>query len=166
MKKVWKQREQDGAENIEKKRLVTPHSFWRFIGILISASLMKKGGYNLWEKEDGSVRKISKPINFGPSGGDLMPGYRHEELRKAFSYAFNDSESDSDWARIGLLIDGYNENRKRKIASSLRKVLDESMSALVPRTTATGGLPNISFICRKPEPLGTEFKVSFVANLL
>ena len=55
MKKVWKQREQDGAENIEKKRLVTPHSFWRFIGILISASLMKKGGYNLWEKEDGSV---------------------------------------------------------------------------------------------------------------
>ena len=26
------------------------------------------------------------------------------------------------------------------------------------RTTATGGLPNISFIKRKPEPLGTEFK--------
>ena len=26
------------------------------------------------------------------------------------------------------------------------------------RTTATDGLPNLSFIKRKPEPLGTEFK--------
>ena len=32
------------------------------------------------------------------------------------------------------------------------------MSAFRPRTTKTGGLPNISFIIRKPEPLGTEFK--------
>ena len=33
------------------------------------------------------------------------------------------------------------------------------MSAIVPRTTPTGGLPTISYIMRKPEPLGTEFKV-------
>ena len=26
------------------------------------------------------------------------------------------------------------------------------------RTTKTGGLPNLSFVTRKPEPLGTEFK--------
>ena len=32
------------------------------------------------------------------------------------------------------------------------------MSAWRPRTTAPGGLPNISFVLRKPEPLGTEFK--------
>jgi hypothetical protein len=32
------------------------------------------------------------------------------------------------------------------------------MSSYRPRTTATGSLPNISFIFRKPEPLGTEFK--------
>ncbi len=32
------------------------------------------------------------------------------------------------------------------------------MSAWRPRTTALGGLPNISFVVRKPEPLGTEFK--------
>jgi len=34
------------------------------------------------------------------------------------------------------------------------KVVDASMCAYRPRTTATGGLPNISFIVRKPEPLG------------
>jgi len=32
------------------------------------------------------------------------------------------------------------------------------MSSWKPRTTATGSLPNISFIMRKPKPLGTEFK--------
>ena len=34
------------------------------------------------------------------------------------------------------------------------------MSAWVPRTSKTGGLPHLSFIERKPEPLGTEFKVA------
>ena len=32
------------------------------------------------------------------------------------------------------------------------------MSAFKPRTTKTDGLPNISYIARKPKPLGTEFK--------
>ena len=32
------------------------------------------------------------------------------------------------------------------------------MSALRPHTSKNGGLPNISYIIRKPEPLGTEFK--------
>ena len=36
--------------------------------------------------------------------------------------------------------------------------LDESMSAYRPQTRKTGNLPNISFILRKPEPLGTELK--------
>ena len=31
-------------------------------------------------------------------------------------------------------------------------------NCFVFRTTKTGGLPNISYIKRKPEPLGTEFK--------
>jgi hypothetical protein len=31
------------------------------------------------------------------------------------------------------------------------------MSAWRPRKTALGGLPNISFISRKPEPLGMLF---------
>ena len=33
------------------------------------------------------------------------------------------------------------------------------------RTTKTGGLPNISFIQRKPKPLGTEFKY-FIDSVL
>ena len=32
------------------------------------------------------------------------------------------------------------------------------LSAFRPRTTARGGLPNISFVQRQPKPMGTEFK--------
>ena len=36
--------------------------------------------------------------------------------------------------------------------------VDESMIAWEPQTTKTGGLPNLSFIKRKPKPLGIELK--------
>jgi hypothetical protein len=51
-----------------------------------------------------------------------------------------------------------NNNRAYTVAASVIKLLDETMSAWQPRKDKTGGLPNISFILRKPEPLGTEFK--------
>jgi hypothetical protein len=35
------------------------------------------------------------------------------------------------------------------------------MSAFRPRTTKLGGLPNISFVMRKPEPLGKLFCIFF-----
>ena len=39
------------------------------------------------------------------------------------------------------------------------------MSAWDPQTTKKGGLPHLSFILRKPEPLGMEFKVAASALL-
>ena len=36
--------------------------------------------------------------------------------------------------------------------------LDESMISWRPQTSKTGGLPNISFIKRKPKPLGIDLK--------
>ena len=46
----------------------------------------------------------------------------------------------------------------KNIAASFLKVEDESMSAIRFRTTAKGNLSHLSYIFRKPEPLGTEFK--------
>jgi hypothetical protein len=51
-------------------------------------------------------------------------------------------------------------HQKKHIITSEKCVLDESMSAFRPCTTKLGGLPNISYILRKPEPIGTEFKTS------
>ena len=39
------------------------------------------------------------------------------------------------------------------------------MSAFRPQTTKTGNLPHLSFIQRKPEPLGTELKVAMCTEL-
>ena len=91
-----------------------------------------------------------------------MAEYRFRQIRSAFTYAFYDKTDVGPWARIRQVFDGFNKNRLENIASSTKKILDESMSSFVPWTTKTGGLPNISFIQRKPEPLGTEFKASIV----
>lgn len=43
-------------------------------------------------------------------------------------------------------------------------VIDESMSARVPKATKTGGMPSHTFIPRKPKGLGTEMKNSAVPS--
>src|SRR5210317_2001414 len=91
-----------------------------------------------------------------------MAQYCFQELRKAFPHAFDngkDPEEDA-YCMVHLLFDGLKENRKRNINSFVENVFDESMSPFKPRTTKVGGLPNISFIQRKPEPIGVEYKVS------
>ena len=62
-----------------------------------------------------------------------------------------------EWWRAKLLFDGFNTACKN-VAASFWKVGDESMSAIWFRTTEKGNLPHLSYIFRKPEPLGTDFK--------
>jgi len=64
-----------------------------------------------------------------------------------------------DWWMISSCIDDFNQNRKKQVNASFVKTMDESMSAFRPQTRATGNLPHLSFILRKPESLGTELKV-------
>ena len=69
---------------------------------------------------------------------------------------------------IRVLIDGFNDSCKN-IAASYMKVGDESMSIIRFCTTSKGKLPYLSYIFRKSEPLGTEFKkvaCSVTGNLL
>ena len=44
------------------------------------------------------------------------------------------------------------------IATSYMEVGDDSTSAIRFRIKEKGNLPHLSYIFRKPEPLGTEFK--------
>jgi hypothetical protein len=108
---------------------------------------------------------MTQPINYGPTGLNIMPEYRFRDIKRCFSWSFQDkSKADKatddydPWNMILLMVNGYNKNRHDWMAGSIRKVLDETMSAWCPQTTPTGGLPHLSFILRKPEPLGTEFK--------
>jgi hypothetical protein len=96
-----------------------------------------------------------------------MPLYCFKEIKAVFPWSFKekarasepkDAEEYDPWNMILLMVDGYNKTRHDWVAASTRKVLDESMSAWCPQTTPTGGLPHLSFILRRQEPLGTEFK--------
>ena len=57
-------------------------------------------------------------------------------------------------------VERFNAKRRALLRTVPVCVLDESMSAWRPRTSPTGGLPHISYVIRKPEPLGTEFKTA------
>ena len=63
--------------------------------------------------------------------------------------------TDECW-RAKLLFVGFNTACKN-IAASFLKMGDESMSAIRFRKTAKGNLLHVSYIFRKPEPLGAEF---------
>jgi hypothetical protein len=154
------------ANGKQKINAISEHDWWKFIGILISAGPQGKGGCTLWEKETHRERCLTKTINYGPDGDGIMPFYRFKEIKAAFPWSFQDKSKEPDqdgsggdpWHICLLMVDGYNKKRHDWIAASVRKVLDESMSAFKPQTTTTGNLPHLSFILRKPEPLGTEFK--------
>jgi hypothetical protein len=155
--------------NNDKKQAiaqVSEQEWWVFIGVLISAAPQGKGGIRLWEKpthRDGFG--VSKPVNYGPDGHGIMPYYRFNEIKACFPWSFQDKSKANEgadgydpWNMIMLMVDGFNANRHAWVAASVRKVLDESMSAYRPLTSKTGGFPHLSFILRKPESLGTEFK--------
>ena len=67
-------------------------------------------------------------------------------------------DRDDPWWRFAEAVEEFNSIRNESILTSSDRVLDESMSSYRPRTTKLGGLPNISYIRCKPEPLGTESK--------
>jgi hypothetical protein len=156
-----------GGSARQKIKEVSEQEWWIFIGVLISAGPQGKGGKKLWEKpQHRHGNAITIPVNYGPDGLGIMAFYRFKEIKAVFPLAFRDnSKADGDndesfdpWNMVKLLVDGYNNNRHDWVAASVRKMLDESMSAFRPRTSKTGCFPNISYILRKPEPLGTEFK--------
>jgi Transposase IS4 len=149
-------------KNVSTIRQVTQREFWVFIGLMIAAGAHQFGGSHLWEKLDHRTDwTITEPINYGIGGKEVMAEYRFQQIRSYFPYAFQDKTAEAKgdpWHMIRGLVDGYNQVRSEWVAASIYKVLDECMSAWRPRTTAKGGLPHISYILRKPEPLGTEFK--------
>ena len=142
---------------------ISQYEFWTFFGILLAARLEGRKG-NMWDSSISSDEGFRRKTNFS----QYLTKKRFLEIRKHMSHVFRDdtpqAEGD-DWAQIMGGIRGFNENRRRVVKSPKIKVLDETMSAFRPRTTKTGNLPHLSFILRKPEPLGTEFKSVAAADL-
>ena len=134
---------------------ISEHEFWIFWGIILSARTYGRQGGSLWDKEE-------------PEGEDIIVNLskhmtlaRHKDMKRYVAFLFADEtlKETDPWWQITCGVQEFNNNQKQRIYASFKKVFDESMSALKPRTTKNGNLPHLSCIKRKPEPLGTEFKV-------
>lgn len=149
----------------EKFREVTDDEWWVFWGIIAFAAGTGVGGDEklfVKREKDEDKDKKKNPFSEIPTI-DLsgrMKQYRFKQIKQVITKAFVGNDESDPWNPIDALIDGFNNARAQEIASSFCKVHDESMSSWRPRTTKLGGLPFLSFVLRKPKPLGTEFKVT------
>jgi len=149
----------------EKKiKLVDDNEWWNFFGILIFAGGIGMNGKSLftkYKKERYCVEEHSVDLSH------IMRKHRFLEIYANIIRAFSGGDQKYAWNPMLSLIDGFNINRSKKVAASVKKIIDESMSAFKPRTTRTGfsknyekSFPFLSFILRKPKPMGIEFKAT------
>ena len=142
----------------KKIRPVTEKEWWVVWGVILSANPLKKGGKALFQKPE--QRRLSSTVNLGTKGENFIAERRFMDIKEHLRHAFAGRDSTDPWNEIRPLIDGFNQNRRGVVAASATQVLDECMSAFQPRTTKSSLLPHLSYVARKPKPLGTEFKVS------
>ena len=151
------------ARSGKKIPLFTPEEFCKALGIFIAAAGYNCKGVELWRKESGDAfsgdasewPSVIPPPNFDR----YMSANRFKQWRKFIPLIWANEALQLDgkqdpWWQFAPAVSEFNEHRREIIQHSSMLVADESMSAWVPRTSKTGGLPNISFIKRKPEPLG------------
>ncbi len=104
-----------------------------------------------------------------PAFEKCMAFCRFKDFRRFFPSIYADkSRKETDvWWQFSGAIDEFNLIRTTKLTCSHWISVDESMCAWRPRTAALGGLPNISFVVRKPEPLGKFLgKFSFLRYII
>ena len=131
--------------------------------IIIGAADCSAKGEKLWNLKTEEVQKqwvsIAKDYDFSAH----MKFYRFKQFKHFFPMIWEDTsllEVKDPWWKFAQAVEVFNEIRRELILPCEVVVVDESMSAFRPQTTATGGLPKLTFIIRKPENLGTEFKTS------
>lgn len=141
-------------KHFPRAKLLQRREWMVFKGLIIGAVQFLQRGKALWRKDD------YVGLRGHPNFAQYMSEGRFDQIKKVANYCFADlSRRSSDaWWPIRGGVDGFNQNRQRTVTKSRALCIDESMSGYQPRASKLGGLPHLSFIKRKPRPLGTEFK--------
>ena len=110
-------------KSVSMKELLT------FIGLVIAATSSPDRGYNLWKPPP-------KVINKTQSYGRYMKEYRFKEIKSVFPCLFwnKENENDDPWWKFRDAVKSFNLTRKEVIKVGTDLCLDESMSAMIPRT--------------------------------
>ena len=112
-----------------------------------------KSETELWATE-------TKGLMPAPDFGRLMS--RHK-FKRILRYWARGTQEDKDqlrtnpWAQVDKWVRGFNHARLREICPGSNLTPDEMMLEWKGKS-GHGGLPHLSFIKRKPQPLGTELK--------
>ena len=127
--------------------------------MIVGALEVHNGIENLWKH--GNAYGMKKYPNYG----QYLPVNYFHAFVCAFPYVWGDKvywfkpKNDIPWSMFLPFVQAYNEMRT-SLTDVRFAVLDESMSGWRPKTSATGGFPNITFELRKPKNLGTMIRNS------
>jgi len=134
--------------------------FFIGLGLLIGAAEFSQKGVDLFGGKKGDQDEDDfdewPSISPSPAFEQYMAFSPFKDFRRFSPAIYADkSRKETDvWWEFSGAIEEFNKIRTTKLTCSHWISADESMCAWRPRTTALGGLPNISFVVRKPEPLG------------
>jgi hypothetical protein len=144
-----------------KCRKFSAEEFLIGLALIIGAAEFSQKGVDLFglrDQVDLDDDELWHSISPSPHFEQYMPYSRFKDFRRFLPAIFVDEmKKETDpWYQFSSAVDDFNEIRRSRVACSRWIVADETMCAWRPRTTALGGLPNISFVIRKPEPLGKK----------
>jgi len=94
-----------------------------------------------------------------PSFASYMSYSRFKDFRRFLPviwFDFQLKDASDPWWKFAGAVKEFNDIQRERVQASSWKVINELMCAWRPRATALGGVPNISFIMRKPEPVSTQ----------
>jgi hypothetical protein len=126
-----------------------------FTALIILGAVSNRVGINNWKAPDTSLVFCGVDFTVYQSLATF------KLIKKYYSWADAGTAEEiaaDPWMRFRPGIDKFNATQRSFVEPTLECVVDESMSPYEPRSSATGTLPNLSFIVRKPEPLGSELK--------
>ena len=152
--KVWAAMQKRGC----KDRL-TVGEWFVFLGLMCAATLYIEDVRELW-------RTKKKKSLFGNSPGfaEYMTCERFEDIKACAVAGCTDlsQQGTEKWFKFKPAVDAFNKRRQEVVVISEVLTPDETMSPMCPRSTSHGAgegkFPHYSFVPRKPEPHGTEFK--------
>ena len=104
-----------------------------------------------FSKETGVWATEKRGIMPAPNFGERVSQGRFRRRMRYMSEGPESAPSSDPWREIRWLVNGYNENRRNTTTPSWLVVVDETV-----RVWTGQGIPRLSFVPRKPEPLGAD----------
>lgn len=153
--KVWAAMQKRGC-----KEPLTVGEWFVFLGLMCGSVLYTEKGRELWRNKKDRERAFSR----APGFAQYMTCDRFEDIKACAVAGCTDlsQQGTEKWFKIKFAVDSFNKRRQQVVIQSEVLTPDETMSPMCPRSTSHGAgegkLPHYSFVPRKPEPHGTEFK--------